>query len=120
MAAPYSTLLLDTASWDLTVDASGNIAVAGPPYSLAQDAASQIKLYLGELFYDVDQGVPYFQEILGKFPSLSYLKAQLVQAAKLVPGVTAAAVFITAVADRNVSGQVQITDANGNVAVANF
>jgi hypothetical protein len=114
------TLLLNPQTWDLVVDASNNIAVAGNPYSLAQDAASAIKLFLGELYFDTTQGVPYFQQILGKLPNVSLLKAKLAAAALTVPGVVSATVFITSIVNRQVSGQVQVTDQNGNVTAANF
>lgn len=107
-------------AWDLAVDASGNIAIATEPYSLAQDAASQIKTFLGECYYDTALGIPYFQQILGQSPSLQLLKTQLVAAALKVPGVTAAQVFISSAADRQVTGQVQITDASGNLASIGF
>lgn len=120
MAAPFNTILLDTATWDMTVDASGNIAMASPPYALAQDVASAIKLFKGELYYDVGQGMPYFQQILGKYPSVGFLKAQLVRAALTVPGVVAAVAFISEITDRTLSGQVQITDQNGVIQAVNF
>ena len=44
-APPYSTLLLDPDTWDLTVDNNGNIAVAAPPYAVAQDVASAIRTF---------------------------------------------------------------------------
>jgi hypothetical protein len=115
-----STLLLDTVEWDMLIDVNGNIAVATEPYALAQDAASAIRTFLGELFYDVSRGVPYFQTILGQTPPLSYLKAQFVAAALTVPGVTAAQCFISSVKGRVVTGQVQITTASGATAVASF
>ena len=62
-----STLYL-TPKWDLCVDNSGNIALATEPYALAQDVASAIKLFKGELWYDAQKGVPYFEKILGKRP----------------------------------------------------
>lgn len=114
------TLLLDLTDWDLVVDVNGNIAVATDPYSLAQDAASAIKLFSGELWYDTTQGIPYFQTTLGKFPSLALLKQQFVAAALTVPGVTAARCFITGVSGRRLTGQVQTTDAAGNVAAVGF
>lgn len=115
-----NTLLLDRTAWDLVLDASGNIAVAAEPYALAQDAASACKLFLGELYYDTSQGIPYFQQILGKFPSLALVKAQLVVAAMTVPGVVAAQVFITSLSGRALSGQVQVTDRNGVITAAGF
>src|SRR6202035_3244223 len=101
-----STLLLDTVTWDLVLDANNNIAVAQPPYQLSQDAASACRLFLGELWYDTTQGIP-FDNILGKVLNLAYLKAQLVNAAKSAdPSIIAARVFITSILQRGVSGQV--------------
>jgi hypothetical protein len=117
----YSTLLLDQNLWDLCCDAYGNIAMAGPPYSLAQDAASQIRTFLGELWYDTSQGVPYLQTILGQYPPLPLVKAALQSAAFTVPGVVTAKVVISSVSSSRVlSGQVQITDTAGNTSVAGF
>lgn len=116
-----STLLLDTAAWDLVLDANGDIAVATEPYSLAQDAASAIRTFLGECYWDTTIGVPYLTDILGRNPSIALLKALLVDAAETVPGVASAECFITALSARSVSGQVQVTSqATGEVAAATF
>lgn len=114
------TMLLDVAAWDLVVDASGNIAVAEEPYALAQDAASAIRLFLGELYYDTRPGVPYYQEILGKSPPVALVKARMVEAALRVPEVVSAQVFISDWTDRVVRGQVQVRDATGSVTAARF
>lgn len=114
------TLLLDQVLWDLTLDISGNIAVAENPYALAQDAASAIKLFQGELWYDTTQGVPYFTAILGQLPPISLVKQYLTDAALTVPEVTGARVFLTQIENRTLSGQVQITDAAGITSVASF
>ena len=114
------TLLLDVSTWDLAIDTAGNIAVASEPYALAQDAASAIKLFAGELYYDTSQGIPYFQQILGHWPPLSLMKAYWNEAALTVPGVVTAQTFITSWTDRVVRGQVQIKDENGNVSAAGF
>jgi hypothetical protein len=114
------TLLLDTVAWDLVLDVYGNIAVATDPYSLAQDAASAIRLFQGELWYDTSQGVPYFLNILGRTPPLSLLRTRFEDAARTVPGVVSAKCVIAAVQGRMVTGQVQITDTNGRTATAGF
>lgn len=114
------TLLLDTVAWDLVLDAAGNIAVASNPYSLAQDAASAIKTFLGEVYFDTTVGVPWLQEILGDSPSLALLKAQLADAAETVPEVSSAVVFISSFSNRAVSGQVQVTSTTGTTSVATF
>ena len=120
MSAPFTTLLLDPLSWGLLLDASGNIALASPPYSLAQDAASAIRLFAEELWYDTTKGIPYWSQILGKRPPITLLKAQFTAAAMTVPGVVSAQCFITSFTNRVVTGQVQVTDAAGNVSAAGF
>ncbi|MDG4853802.1 MULTISPECIES: hypothetical protein [unclassified Mesorhizobium] len=114
------TLLLDADTWDLVADASGNIAVADEPYALAQDAASAIRLFAGELYYDTTQGIPYFDQILGKAPPVSLMKAYFNRAALTVPGVVSAQTFIQSWTDRAVTGQVQVTDEAGNITAAGF
>lgn len=116
-----NTLLLDTVRWDLVVDQNGDIAMATEPYSLAQDAASQCRLFQGELWYDTTQGIPYFQDVLGQMPPLPLLKALFVQAAELVPGVISAQAFISAITEtRVIVGQVQTVSQTGQLAAAEF
>ena len=115
-----NTILVDPTSWDLLVDASQNIAMASDPYSQAQDAASAIKLYAGELYYDTASGIPYNTQILGLSPPLSLMKANFNAAAGTVPGVTATRTFISSYKDRVVTGQVQITNKTGKTAAAAF
>lgn len=114
------TLLLDPNTWDIMLDASGNIAVASDPYSQAQDAASAIKLFKGELYYDTTKGIPYYQNILGKIPNISFMKAQFEAAAMTVPGVVSAQCFITSFINRQIAGQVQIRNKAGQTATTRF
>jgi hypothetical protein len=114
-----STLLLDTVTWDLVVDAFGNIAVASNPYALAQDAASAIRTFQGEVYYDTTIGVPY-QNILGKRPNLALTKQALITAALTVPGVVSATCFLTGFTNRALTGQVQIRSASGQTSAASF
>lgn len=111
-----STLLLDPKTWDLLVDGSRNIAVAAEPYALAQDAGSAIKLFRGEDYYDTTRGVPYWEEILGRWPPLRVMKSLWVAAALTVPNVKSAACFISAFIDRRIIGQVQVTGPDGRTA----
>jgi hypothetical protein len=115
-----STLLLDATAWDLVLDSSGNIALAEPPYATAQDVASAIKLFLAELWFNTTQGVPYWSEVLGRAPSLSQLAQSMNQAALSVPGVVAANTIITGFVDRQVTGQVQFTTADGTETTVTF
>ena len=114
------TLLLDSLAWDLVLTADGNIAVASEPYALAQDAASECKLFAGEAFYDTGRGIPYWGQILGLRPPLSLVRAYLVQAALLVPDVIKAAAFFSGFSDRKLTGQVQVTNVAGVTVASAF
>lgn len=111
-----STLLLDPKKWDLLVDGQRNIAVASEPYALAQDAGSAICLFEGEDYYDTTRGVPYWAQILGKYPPVRVMKAAWVTAALTVPNVIAAVCFISSFVDRIITGQVLVTGADGQTA----
>jgi hypothetical protein len=124
MATPalFSTLLLDQTAWDLVLDASGNIALAAPPYAVAQDVASAQRTFLGEVYYDETQGIPYFQEILGQFPPVSLVTSLLQNQALTVSGVVDATTTIQSFDSDNqtVSGQTVFTDINGATTTVNF
>lgn len=111
----FATLLLDAALWDLTLDANGNIAVAQPPYAIAQDVASACRTVLGEVYYDTTIGVDYFGEIYGQTPPASVFQEQFEQAALTVPDVVSATCIIEAYSaeTRETIGQVQFTDGGG-------
>lgn len=115
-----TTLLLNPDTWDLTVDANGNIAVASDPYSYAQDVASACRLFSGELYFDTTQGVAYWPSFLGKLPPLQFIKNAYVTAALTVPGIVAAVCFITSIKNRVMRGQVQTTNEAGILNVTRF
>lgn len=119
--ASTSTMLLDQTKWDLVVDADGNIAVASDPYSLAQDAASAIQTWLGEVYYNTTVGLPYRTQILAQRPPLTLLKQQFADAALTVPGVASAKCFVQQFSNRAVGGQVQVTSkASGLTSASSF
>jgi hypothetical protein len=113
MAAPYSSLLIDYDNWDLCVDATGNIAVAAPPYAVAQDVSCAIRTFLGDCYYDQTIGTPYLTTILGQTPPLSYFKQQIESAALTVPSVAQALCVIESIVNRAAVGYVNFTDNNG-------
>lgn len=115
-----TSLLLDLTDWDLVVDAARNIAVCTEPYRLGQDAATAIKLFEGELWYDTAKGVPYWAQILGHSSPMPLAKAKFQDAALTAKGVASAQVFINSVKDRILTGQVQVSDGAGLTAVAGF
>lgn len=114
------TVLLDQTAWDLILDANGNIALAQPPYALAQDVASEIKTFLGEVWYDTTIGIPYWTQILGKLPPASLLIEMINQAARRRYGVVSVQTVITGFNERAVTGHVQFVDVNHESTTVSF
>jgi len=108
-----NTLLLDRTAWDLCLDANGDIAMAANPYAIAQDVASAVRLFLGELWYDTPQGVPYWGQILGQRPPMALVKQAIANAALTVPEVVQAQCLIASFSGRVITGQVQVIDTTG-------
>lgn len=101
------TLLLDRATWDICLDAGGNIALASDPYSMEQDVASECRVFEGECYYDTTIGIPYDTAILGRSVPIQVLKERIAIAAMRVPGVTNVTVYLTDIDSRSIGGQVQ-------------
>lgn len=120
MTTPLSTLLLDTSAWDLVLDANGDIALASPPYSVAQDVASAIRTFQGEVWYDTSLGVPYWQQLLSQSTSTQQIASALDQAALTVPSVTTANTAITSISGRKLNGQIQFITSDGEETTVNF
>lgn len=115
-----NTLLLDRTAWDLVLDAAGNIAMASDPYAVAQDVASAIKLFKGELFYNTAPGVPYWEELLGHQPPLALVREHVQRAAMTVPQVAGALCTLTSCIDRALAGYVEITLQDGTTQTVSF
>jgi hypothetical protein len=112
------TLPLNTTSWDLELDHLGNLALADPDYSIAQDVASAIRTFLGECWYDVTLGLPYFQNLLGKLPPASYITNLLEQAAFSVPGVlSVTTVSLGLNKNRQLTGSVIVVSTDTNTPI---
>lgn len=115
-----NTLLLDVTQWDLVTDAAGNIAMATTPYAEAQDMASALRLFLSELWYDVAAGIPYFTDILGHTPPVTFFQELMIAAARTVPGIVSAECTIQSFENRTVTGQVLGRLANGQTITVNL
>lgn len=105
-----NTIFLHPDTWDLALDTEGNIALAKDPYAKAQDVASAVKLFKGELYYDTQKGIPYFDETLGKKQSFALYQYRLEKAALTVPGVISAKATVSNREYRNLIGNITFTD----------
>ena len=112
-----ATLLLDRDGWDLALDASGNIARATEPYSQVQDAASAVRVFEGEAFYNTTLGVPYWTDVLGRAQPSQIMRARAQQAALTVPGVIDATAVLVTLPGRTLGGQIQIRTVAGETGI---
>lgn len=110
-----TTICLDQQYWDAFLDINGNIALASDPYSIAQDVASAIRIFQGEIWYNTAEGIPYFEQILGHTPSMQFLRSQIEERALTVPGVVQAQCVFAKLdqTTRKLSGQCKIIDTTG-------
>lgn len=119
------TLALDTTIWDLDVDSRGNLRtvgdatatndLTGPGMRLAQDVATRVQAWLGEVYFDTTQGINY-PAYFGGPPNLSLLQSVFNAEALKVPlCATALAQFtFTAGTKRTIGGTINVSDIAGN------
>lgn len=109
------TLYLQPDSWDITLDSSGRIARSTQAYAIAQNVANAVRLFTGEAFFAMDEGIPHFDIELGKTrPALSVLRARMREAALNVEGVLDAQITLDDVQDRKLTGEILLTVAAGD------
>ena len=109
------TLYLNPDTWDIPLDSSGRIARSTQAYAIAQNVANAVRLFTGEAFFAMDEGIPHFDIELGKTrPALSVLRARMREAALNVEGVLDAQITLDDVQERKLTGEILLTVADGD------
>lgn len=103
------TLALNS-DWTLYVDDYGNIATKESNDELAQDVASSVRVFLGEMPFDVNRGVSYNTPDDIRFT----LKDEIKKQALLINGVEEAVVSFERIEDRKANVIIYITNENGD------
>lgn len=105
------TLFLHPKTWDLAKDTQGNIAIATEEYQQAQDIASSCRVFLGDDYYNKNDGIPYLQSIMGKsgYP-VSLYQRHLFERSMLVKDVVSVDVNLQPIEDRIVKGGITFTN----------
>lgn len=115
------SLLLETDSWDISLDSFGNMAITDNPYAVAQDVACACLTFLGESWYDTSLGIPYYQRILGHWPGTQLINTKMQTEALKLPYVQSAACTVAiGKGDRKCSGVMTITDKNNITSTVVF
>lgn len=107
-----------TTYWDLVLSPSAgglSLTVVTGDLAIAQNAATALSTWQGEVWYDTLLGMPYMQQIFGgKLVSLAFLKVKILGIVQSVAGVASAVCRLSGPASwRTVTGQVQMTSAAG-------
>lgn len=119
------TLSLAVDTWDLALDGSGNLGTfgdatpsavqTGPGMRLAQDVATRLRAWRGEVWMDRDQGIDY-PRYLGRSPSTVELGADFQTEALQVPSCATALAVLQLDRTRQVTGTITLSDLNGIAA----
>lgn len=106
------TLALGT-DWDVYTDDLGNIATIEGDNRLAQDVASSVRVFFGELPFNVTRGVEYNKPDQNR----ETLNHQMNDNAKLVEGVSESIVIFEELKDRTLKPVVYVTNTDGEQIV---
>lgn len=120
-----------TADWDLDLDDQGSLRTfgdatpsnsaagadqTGPGMRLAQDVATRLRAWRGEVWFDVNQGIDYVR-YLGEAPAVVQLSADYQSEALQVPECNTALADLTlATVGRTLTGTLYLTDLTGYAA----
>jgi hypothetical protein len=120
MTTLYNTIALSP-SWDLDLDGSNNIAIQTGSAAIAQDVASAVLTFQGEVWFDTTQGIPYFAKVLDQSFSPSFFALLYNNAALTVPNVAAVQTAFNSLGpSRTLTGTIEVIDANGKTLNAHF
>jgi len=105
------TIFLLPKTWDLAKDTQGNIAIATEEYQQAQDIASSCRVFLGDDYYNKNDGIPYLQSIMGKsgYP-ISLYQRHLHERSLLVKDVVSVKINLQPIDNRVVKGNIDFTN----------
>lgn len=107
--------------WDLELDSTGSLVVLSDNTALLQDVCSAVQTWLGEIIYDMSQGLPYDADILRSDVDISFYASEAEEAAMSVPGVAAATCHLTnPTPKRQLSGIILVTFDDGETNYAQF
>lgn len=69
-----SDLKLNTSTWDLQIT-NGDLVLIEDKEALSQYLRQRLQTFLGEWFLNVEEGIPYFQEVMSKGTGLEAISS---------------------------------------------
>ena len=112
-----NTIPLHPDTWDIYLDANGNLELTDPDSSIAQDVASSVRTFEGECWYNNTLGMPYFQAIFGKSPPNSLVVSNIRDQAFTIVGVNTVNVVGVGLQGRTIRGVIVINAPTNPITV---
>ena len=104
------TFKLDNKTWDISVNPeTKNVATVDGNDQIAQDVASSVRVWNGEIPFDITRGIAYNkpEELQGS------LNFEMRDQAKLIDGVAGANVVFNKLSNRELDTTIYVTTNNG-------
>ena len=106
------TWKLDNTTWDIGIDENTkNIALKDGNDQIAQDVASSVRVFAGELPFDIERGIAYNnpEQLRGS------LNFEMREQAKLIDGVADASVVFNKLENRVLDATIYVTTNEGEM-----
>lgn len=110
---------MDLETNDLLIT-NGDLSIVDGTDAIAQDLQQTLQVWLGEWFLNTAVGIPFKQQILVKNPIIDLVQADIINAAKNVPGITEIQEIAMEYdnANRAITMSIVALDSNGEVIKA--
>lgn len=119
----WDLILANTRNWEAIDSAEVDPdtgARTGEAKYCAQTVANSCRMFRNDAYFFPGEGVPYFENVLGRKPPQSLVHAYLREAAFLVPLVRDIRILNYKQTNRIVTGEIRITTENGSIENVNF
>lgn len=108
------TLAIDNENWDLMVDEYGNIATKSNAEQIAQDVSSSVRVFRGEVPFDIYRGVEYNKPDENR----NTLKQEILEQVYYIDGVGDVLIDFVELKDRTLRPIIYLTTEDGeNITV---
>jgi hypothetical protein len=113
------TLTLTRPGWDITLDATGRLAVTSGDAATAQAVANDVRLFTEDAYFIQDQGIPHYAVELGQGLTPMLIRSFIHRAAIRVPDVAEVLEVSVSAFDpetRQLQGDILLTTQEGSHA----
>ena len=119
LSANVNSNIPNTAFNDLYLDADGNISLSFDLQAALEACAQAAQTLLGEMVFNINQGIPYFQTVWIGVPNIQQFTAALRAAFLAVPNVVEVVSLITSQQNYNLTYSAIIRTSFGSGTLTN-